>query len=127
VPIIRDKHVVHHKNLGGACYVYLHDLKQLQAARDVLAVEQGVEEIYGRTEAAGTFRLRAERIGDLFLLAARDTVFGSLPETRMEVNLRSHGSRYEQAIPVLLFGAGPQAVLPEFNLDVTRTILAPEI
>jgi phosphonoacetate hydrolase len=126
VPIIRDKHVVHHKNLGGACYVYLHDMSQLQAARDVLAVEAGVEEIYSRDEAAGTFRLRAERIGDLFLLAARDTVFGSLRETRMEVKLRSHGSRYEQAIPMLLFGAGPQAVLLEFNLDVTRALLSCE-
>lgn len=127
VPIIRDKHVLHHKNLGGACYVYLNDLSQLQAARHVLAEEPGVEETYGRSEAAGTFRLRAERIGDLFLLAARDTVFGSLPGTRMEVNLRSHGSRYEQAVPVLLFGAGTKVELPEFNLDVTRTILAPEM
>jgi phosphonoacetate hydrolase len=127
VPIIRDKHVVHHKNLGGACYVYLRDLSQLQAARDVLAVEAGVEEIYSRDEAAGMFRLRAERIGDLFLLAARDTVFGSLPQTRMEVNLRSHGSRHEQAVPILLFGAGRQAALPEFNLDMTRAILAPEL
>lgn len=127
VPIIRDKHVVHHKNLGGACYVYLHNLSQLQAARSVLAEELGVEEMYSRAEAAVAFRLRAERIGDLFLLAARDTVFGSLPETRMEVNVRSHGSRHEQAVPVLLFGAGPQAVSPEFNLDVTRTILATEM
>ncbi len=127
VPIIRDKHVVHHKNLGGACYVFLRDLSQIETARGVLADEAGVEEIHSRTEAAGRFHLRAERIGDLFLLAARDTVFGSLPEIRVEVNLRSHGSRYEQAVPVLLFGAGPQIELPQFNFDVTRAIIPPEM
>jgi hypothetical protein len=49
-------------------------------------------------------RLHVKRIGDLFLLAARDTVFGSLTEARQDVRLRSHGSRYEQPVPVLLLG-----------------------
>jgi phosphonoacetate hydrolase len=46
--------------------------------------EHGVEEICGTTEAAAAFHLRAERIGDLFLLAARDTAFGSLPTARQQ-------------------------------------------
>jgi len=123
VPIIRDKHVVHHGNLGGACYVYLGDPASLAAARDVLASEAGVEGIYSRAEAASLFRLRANRIGDLFLLGARDVAFGDLAVEREEVSVRSHGSRHEEPVPLLLYGEGVRGMRVEYNLDVTRALL----
>jgi phosphonoacetate hydrolase len=126
VPIIRDKHVVHHGNLGGACYVYMRGHAHLDAARELLMAEPGVEEVYERAEAARIFRLRQERIGDLFLLAARDTVFGALPAARQQVKVRSHGSRHEQAVPLLVYGMGTSRVAPEYNLDVTRALISGE-
>jgi phosphonoacetate hydrolase len=125
VPIIRDKHVVHHQNLGGACYVYLRQPESLEEAPATLQAEPGVEEVHGRTEAAQQFRLRADRIGDLFVLAAGDTAFGALPEIRSEIRIRSHGSLYEQAVPLLLYGAGQPAGRFEYNLDLTRLLIAP--
>lgn len=122
VPIIKDKHVVHHQNLGGACYVYLKSVAYLAAARDVLRDTPGIEEVYERDTAAGTFRLRADRIGDLFILGARPIVFGSFSTVRQEVSLRSHGSRHEQAVPILLYGREAENGALEYNLDLTRSM-----
>jgi phosphonoacetate hydrolase len=123
VPIIRDRHVIHHQNLGGACYVYLKRQGALQKAWEVLAQVPGIEEIHLRAEAARRFHLRADRIGDLFLLAARDAVFGELPASRQQVRVRSHGSRHEEAVPLLCYGWKPGPVRLEYNLDLTRRLL----
>ena len=120
VPIIKDKHVIHHRNLGGACYVYLKRPADLATAQGLLRDTPGVEEVYDRATAASNFRLRADRIGDLFLLAARYAVFGSLPTARQEVTVRSHGSRHEQAVPILCYGRGVADGPLEYNLDLTR-------
>jgi len=124
VPIIRDRHVVHHQNLGGACYVYLKQPGALREARALLEGEPGVEEVHERHAAAGLFHLQADRIGDLFLLADRETVFGALPATREAVSVRSHGSRHEEGVPMLLFGTHPGEARFEYNLDVSRVLMA---
>jgi phosphonoacetate hydrolase len=120
VPIIRDVHVIHHQNLGGACYVYLKRRADLQKAQEVLAATQGVDEVHRRADAARRFRLRPDRIGDLFLLAARHVVFGDLPAARQEVRVRSHGSRHEEAVPLLCHGWKVEAAHLRYNLDLTR-------
>lgn len=48
VPIIKDRYVVHHKNLGGACYVYLKNEKDLEKTLALLREVSGVEEIYDK-------------------------------------------------------------------------------
>jgi phosphonoacetate hydrolase len=119
VPIIRDKHVIHHQNLGGACYVYLRRPSDEPRAYDRLRAVAGVEEVWRRAEAAVEFRLLAERIGDFFLLAQRHVAFGSLPADRAEIQIRSHGSRHEQRVPLLSYGAPDRAGDPAYNLDLT--------
>jgi phosphonoacetate hydrolase len=126
VPIIRDKHVVHHGNLGGACYVYMKNPAHIAPAGAILQAEPGIEEIYDRAEAAERFRLRADRIGDWFLLGAIDTVFGELRSPREEVAVRSHGSRHEEQVPILLYGCGAREAAPEYSLEVTRALLNAE-
>jgi phosphonoacetate hydrolase len=120
VPIIRDKHVVHHRNLGGACYVYLHRREEAAKAHALLQGLAGVEEVYGNQEAARRFRLRADRIGDLLALGAKHTAFGALPAERETVKIRSHGSRHEAAVPILVYGRKVDWPRYEWNLDLTR-------
>lgn len=103
IPIIKDRYVVHHGNLGGASYVYLHP-EVLPDAIAILGEAPGVEAVYPRREAARHFDLMAERIGDLLVLADADTVFGSFQEARVDVQLRSHGSRHESSVPILAYG-----------------------
>ena len=123
VPIIRDKHQVHHKNLGGASYVYLQRKADLPKAMDILKSTPGVEEIYDAATAARLFRLHQHRIGDLFLLAEKDWVFGEVDQIREKVSVRSHGSRHESRVPLLAYGRKLDMSKYEYNLDLTRLLV----
>jgi phosphonoacetate hydrolase len=122
IPIIKDRHVVHHRNLGGAAYVYLSDPATAGEAAAILREEKGIEAVLIREAAAREYYLHPERIGHLFLLADRETVFGDLPQAREELHVRSHGSLHEREIPIYALGAGPLAVRPRTNAQVASWI-----
>jgi phosphonoacetate hydrolase len=100
---ITDPYVVHHAALGSACWVHVEDQDRAAA---VLQETDGVEEVLTRTEAARMLSLPADRIGDLVVLAAADTVFGKRRAdhdlSALRGRLRSHGGRHEQHVPILL-------------------------
>jgi phosphonoacetate hydrolase len=106
VPIIKDRYVAHHQNLGGAAYVFMEQMSQRDEAIAVLRAETGVESVWTRMEAAERFQLHAERIGDLFVLSTHEAVFGSLPMPREEVAIRSHGCLHTSAVPIIAHGPG---------------------
>jgi phosphonoacetate hydrolase len=122
IPIIKDRHVVHHQNLGGSAYVYLDDLSAMEKSVELLKEEKGIESVLPSTEAARKFHLHPQRIGHLFILADADTVFGALPTAREDVNIRSHGSLHEREIPIYAYGAGPLSILPKSNHEVAAWI-----
>ncbi len=121
-PIIRDKHTVHHQNLGGSCYVFLRRQADLPKAFEVLKSTPEVEEIYEAPEAARLFHLNLSRIGDLFLLAPKDVAFGELGQPREPAKVRSHGSRYEAQVPLIAYGRKVDFKTYEYNLDLTRKL-----
>ncbi|MCZ6866671.1 MAG: alkaline phosphatase family protein [Chloroflexi bacterium] len=100
IPIIKDRYVVHHSNLGGSMFVYLQSA-DLDEAVKVLRETCGVEEALPREEAAVRFRLCYERIGDILVTGEKDVVFGDPAEVQMPPNLRSHGSTHELRIPII--------------------------
>lgn len=120
IPIIKDRYVAHHQNLGGAAYVYLGDRHELPEAVGVLAEQPGVEEVLKTDEAAACFHLHPERIGDLMVLATADTVFGSLEAEEMQVELRSHGSLHERTVPLIGYGSRLRADQMMENKDAMR-------
>lgn len=126
IPIIKDVHVVHHQNLGGAAYIYLSDPAAADEASAVLGQERGVEAVMTAAEAAVRYRLHPDRIGDLFVLADRETVFGSLPAPREAVRLRSHGSLHERQIPIYAYGEGPLRIRPRSNPEVAAWLFSPD-
>ncbi len=121
VPIIRDRYVVHHQNLGGAGVVYLENPDEVDEAFALLSEVSGVEEIYRRTEAAEIFDLYADRIGDIFILGEEKVVFGDLGgPVRYAVDIRSHGSRHEATVPIVSYGGGADAGRYGRSIDLTR-------
>ena len=123
IPIIKDRYVAHHGNLGGAAYIFLQRAGDLPKAIETLSAAPGVEEVYASDEAAHQFRLHPDRIGDIFVLADRDTVFGELTETETVVGIRSHGSRHESEVPVIGYNSLWIASDFAYNLDVGRLLL----
>ena len=126
VPVIKDRYVVHHSNLGGSIYVHLDNSADMNAALDALRNLDGVDGALPVEEAAQRFRLMPERMGDILALADPATVFGDPAEVTMPPGLRSHGSAHETTVPII--GCGPgldnergPARFRE-NLDVGRYI-----
>ena len=110
VRLIRDRHTYHHRNLGGAAYVYVHD----DAGVDWLSGVDGVDEVLPREVAADRFGLAPDRIGDAMVLGDADTVFGPVEGgERDAVDLRTHGSRHERAVPYV----STHEVDLSYNLD----------
>jgi phosphonoacetate hydrolase len=111
VPLIRDGLYAHHRDLGGALYLYFKDPAVVPDARAALAGTPGLDEVATRDEA-GRDRLPADRVGDLICWGERETALGIWddgPARRDEAGLRSHGSKHEQRIPMIVAGCGVRA------------------
>jgi phosphonoacetate hydrolase len=122
VPIIKDRYVAHHQNLGGAAYVFLEDLTQVDEATGLLLAERGVESVWTRDQAAAEFQLYPDRIGDLFVLACQSTVFGDLPWPRGEVAIRSHGGLHTRSVPIIAHGPGLPVEPLNYNYQAANWI-----
>ncbi|MCS7207570.1 MAG: alkaline phosphatase family protein [Dehalococcoidia bacterium] len=105
LPIIKDRYVVHHQNLGGAAYIYLENPADRERALEALRECPHVEMALPREEAAQRFRLHPQRIGDILVLADREAVFGPLHKEVERVAVRSHGSLHETFVPLLAHNA----------------------
>ncbi len=123
IPIIKDRYVAHHGNLGGAAYVFLENRTDTDKAIQTLLNTPGVEEAYCAEDAARTFRLHPERIGDIFVLADETTVFGELESAVEPTGVRSHGSRHESYVPIIGYNSPWSATDFKYNLDVGRLFL----
>src|SRR5262249_17267180 len=127
----RDKYLVHHRGFGGTSWVYLNRPGDAEKATALLRELDGVEQVLTRAEAAKTFRLMPERIGELVVLGDRRTVFGELiaepgasPLEREDLpeSYRSHGSLYESDVPLVVYNApsAPPKDSYRHNLDIAR-------
>jgi phosphonoacetate hydrolase len=119
-PLISDNHKVHHQDLGGSYYIYLKHSGDTARAMEILREAPEVEDVFDRATASRKFRLMKDRIGDLFLLARPAAVFGDMPELRKQVRVRTHGSRHEAAVPLIVHGRKLDGSDYRYNLDLTR-------
>ncbi len=120
LPVIKDRYVAHHRNLGGAAYVFIERSESIFEAMSVLKETRGVEVVCSREEASERFGLMAERIGDILVLAEKDVVFGEFDSVEVDVSLRSHGSIHEQKIPIIGYPRLPRGC--KMNMDIVGSI-----
>jgi phosphonoacetate hydrolase len=102
---ITDPYVVHHGALGSFALVYL-PAAEAQGVAARIAALPGIECVLPREAAAERFELPADRLGDLVVVARRDTVLGTSASRHdlsgLDVPLRSHGGVSEQKVPLLV-------------------------
>ena len=121
VPIIKDRYVVHHSNLAGACSCTSTPsgrTTRFPYSRDT----PGVDEALPREEAAARLHLRPDVIGDVVVNADADTVFGDADEVTMPAGLRSHGSQHERDVPIVGYNGDFDGFAFEENRDVGRYV-----
>jgi phosphonoacetate hydrolase len=126
----RDKYLKHHRGFGGTSFVYLQEKKSEAQVKKALLSLKGVKSVITRQEAAKRYHLMPARIGDLVVLADSLTVFGNLDPSKTEETLppayRTHGSEYEQNVPLFIFNAKRQLPPPSFfqyNKDLTAWLI----
>ncbi len=102
---ITDPYVVHHGALGGFAWVHVPH-PHLERARDALRALEGIDSVLSRDEAAVAYDHPPDRIGDLSVAADADTAVGKSRAkhdlSHVEGSLRSHGSRHEQVVPIIV-------------------------
>jgi phosphonoacetate hydrolase len=111
---ITDPYVVHHGALGSFAWLYFADAAHVDAARSVLTVLPGIEEVYTRDEASVIYEHPADRIGDLSVASDAATALGHAQArhdlSHVASGLRSHGGRHEQIVPIVV----SHALTPEY-------------
>lgn len=114
---ITDPYTVHHGALGSYATVYLPEGSDAAALGAELAELDGIDEVIERAAACERFELPADRIGELVVIAERNTVLGTTP-ARHDISgftdpLRSHGGLTEQWVPFLVNAPKVAELFPE--------------
>ena len=104
VPIIKDRYVLQHSNLGGCTFVYLDDKDQNEALA-ILRDTPGVHSAFSRDEAVHEYHLHPGRMGNIFVNAEKNFVFGDPTQIEMRPGLRSHASIHEREIPLIAYNS----------------------
>lgn len=103
---ITDPYTVHHGALGSFASVYLPDGADRRSTVEALRAVEGIQAVYPREEAAATFAMPGDRIGDVVVLAEAGTAVGRYAEwhdlSGLDAPLRSHGALGELQIPFLV-------------------------
>jgi len=106
---ITDPYVVHHGALGSYVTVHLEEREKMTETADWVRSLDGVSEVFEKAEASESLQLPADRIGDLVVMSAADTVLGRSPEyhdlSQLDRPLRSHGGRFETQVPFIFSGS----------------------
>ena len=120
LPVIKDRYVVHHQNLGGAGYIFVDNPEDVSDAAGILKEVDGVELVCTKSEASEMFGLMTQRIGDLLVLGEKDVVFGNFDSVDEEVHVRSHGSLHERKVPIIGYPRLPAEC--KMNLDIVASM-----
>lgn len=124
ISVERDKYPKHHRGHGGVSWLYCRDRREIDRVAKAVSTVPGVDAVLTRSEAARRFHLLPSRIGDLVVLANKQTVFGDLDtETEsLPPEYRSHGSMYERDVPLIIHNAAAKLSPAEFryNRDLAR-------
>src|SRR5689334_20291113 len=103
---ITDPYVVHHGALGSFATVYLPDDGQQADFIQRIAQLPGIALALDRAAGCKKFELPEDRMGDVIVVAERNTAIGSAASKHdlsgLDVPLRSHGGMTEQKVPVIL-------------------------
>ena len=103
---ITDPYTVHHGALGSFASVHLPEGADRDSTIEALRAIEGIGSVHTREQAAETFSLPADRIGDIVVLAEAGTAVGRYAEwhdlSGLDAPLRSHGALGELQIPFVV-------------------------
>ena len=104
---ITDPYISHHAALGSFATIYCSS-QENEMIREMLLSTDGIADVLTKSDAAKIYSLPATRIGDIVVIAEKDTVFGKKKENHdlsvLKGPLRSHGGLTETTVPFIING-----------------------
>lgn len=121
---LKDRYLENHiYQEGCAVYVYAKNQNEKESIYQHLKSYSFIESIYTRDEAVEQLSLPDSRIGDFVVFGTKEVAFGELEDEELVVTVRTHGSKFEQDIPLIAVNARRDEQEYERNFDVIRFML----
>ncbi|MDP5274424.1 alkaline phosphatase family protein [Chengkuizengella axinellae] len=121
---LKDRYLENHRyQEGSAIYIFAKDKSQTEDLLEHLKTYDFVESIYTKEEAVKELLLPPDPIGDIVIFSTREVAFGELEDEELEVNVRTHGSKFEQDVPILAVNARRPKEDYEFNCDIVKFMM----
>ena len=118
----KENHVYHE---GGILYLFLKKPEERDDLLRLVRSRPEIEAVMTNIEAAEKMHLPLQGIGDYVIFTAPDCAFGELdgPETLITDKSRTHGSLYEQEVPLIaIHPAAPQESY-QYSKDIAAVLL----
>lgn len=125
-PPIKDRYVENHiYQEGGVLYLYFKE--EAKKKEDEIVKFLGelpyVELICTKEEAGKRYNLPVDNIGDYVIFASEECAFGELDGEELETDqVRTHGSLYERAVPLIAVNAREEAAKYRCSRDIVKII-----
>ena len=110
---------------GGIVYLFLKNPEEKESLLSLIRSRPEIEAVMSKEEAAEKMHLPLNRIGDYVIFAAPDCAFGELdgPVTLTTDASRTHGSLYEQEVPLLAIHPAASAEAYQYSKDIAAVLL----
>jgi phosphonoacetate hydrolase len=109
---------------GGILYLFLKRPEEKDALLELIRSRPEIEAVMTNTEAAGKMHLPLKGIGDYVIFTAPDCAFGELggATTLVTDASRTHGSLYEQEVPLLAVHPAAPAEKYRYSKDIAAVL-----
>ena len=109
---------------GGILYLFLKKPEEKDALLELIHSRPEIEAVMTNKEAAEKMHLPLERIGDYVIFTAPDCAFGELggSVTLVTDASRTHGSLYEQEVPLLAVNPAAPAEACQYSKDIAALL-----
>ncbi len=121
---LKDRYIENHRyQEGGILYLYLNNNSDRERLSALMESIPEIEMILPSEEAARRYHLPGDSIGDYVIFAAKDCAFGEIDGEYLETaSVRTHGSLWEQEIPLAaVFPAMPEEFY-HYNKDIAANL-----
>ena len=117
----RENHVYQE---GGILYLFLKKPEEKDALLALIQSRPEIEAVMTNKEAAEKLHLPLHEIGDYVIFTAPDCAFGELGGTATLVTdaSRTHGSLYEQEVPLLAIHPAAPAEAYQYSKDIAAVL-----
>ena len=105
-------------------YLFLKKPEEKEALQELIRSRPEIEAVMTNKEAAERMHLPLQGIGDYVIFTAPDCAFGELGETTTLVTdaSRTHGSLYEQEVPLLAIHPAATADVYQYSKDIAAVL-----